>query len=204
MRRNAVNILNKILFCLMTIAFGAATDADEKNSAADKKASAAVREVKHKDLTLQVPATWTASPNASSMRLATYSIAPAEGDEEPGELTIFNFGGGGGDVGDNLSRWIGQFGGDERKSKVTTGKANGNEYYLAEISGTYRKPVGPPIRRQTKDVENYRMLGVILMIEGKGVYYLKLTGPDATVRAQAEAFRKSFGGDSKSEQDYEL
>ena len=48
------------------------------------------------------------------------------------------------------------------------------------------------------------MLGVILELEDKGVYYLKLTGPDATIKAQADAFRKSFGGDAKSETDFEI
>ncbi|MCA9083408.1 MAG: hypothetical protein KDA81_05100 [Planctomycetaceae bacterium] len=163
-----------------------------------------VTEVKLKDLTLKVPETWKSVPSASSMRLATYSVPAAEGDKEEGELSVFNFGGGGGDVASNLSRWIGQFGGEGRSSKVTKGKAGANEYYLADISGTYNKPVGPPILRKTESAPGYRMLAAIVVLEEKGVYYLKLTGPDATIKAQADAFRASFGGDAKSETDYEL
>lgn len=163
-----------------------------------------VTEVKLKDLTLKVPETWKSVPSASSMRLATYSVPAAEGDKEEGELSVFNFGGGGGDVASNLSRWIGQFGGEGRSSKVTKGKAGDNEYYLADISGTYNKPVGPPILRKTESAPGYRMLAAIVVLEEKGVYYLKLTGPDATIKAQADAFRASFGGDAKSETDYEL
>lgn len=163
-----------------------------------------VTEVKLKDLTLKVPETWKSVPSASSMRLATYSVPAAEGDKEEGELSVFNFGGGGGDVASNLSRWIGQFGGEGRSSKVTKGKSGDNEYYLADISGTYNKPVGPPILRKTESAPGYRMLAAIVVLEEKGVYYLKLTGPDATIKAQADAFRASFGGDAKSETDYEL
>ena len=174
-------------------------------SAEDKKAAdAAATEVKLKDLTLKLPATWKVAPSTSSMRLATYMIPAAEGDKEGGELTVFNFGGGGGDVASNLSRWIGQFGGEGRTSKLTKGKAGDNEYYFADIAGTYNKPVGPPVLRQTEEAPGFRMLGAIVVLEDKGVYFLKLTGPDATIKAQLEAFRESFGGSSKTETDYEI
>jgi len=43
------------------------------------------------------------------------------------------------------------------------------------------------------------MLAVILAVEGKGNYFLKLTGENATVSAAAEAFRTSFGGKEADE-----
>jgi hypothetical protein len=157
-----------------------------------------------KDLSLRVPKTWTKPAAASSMRLATYMTPAATGDAEGAELSIFNFGGGGGGVGANISRWIGQFGGEGRMSTVTKGKAGANEYYLADIGGIYNKPDGPPILRKTKPSPGYRMLGVILVLEGKGVYYLKLTGPEATVKAEADRFRASFSGDVKTEEPFEI
>jgi gluconolactonase len=48
------------------------------------------------------------------------------------------------------------------------------------------------------------MLGVIVVLKNEEVYFLKLTGPDATVKAQADALRKTFGGNSASEENYEL
>ncbi|MDG1896324.1 MAG: hypothetical protein P8J37_15585 [Fuerstiella sp.] len=173
-------------------------------SSADDAKKAEATEVKLKDLTLKIPATWKSKPSASRMRLATYTIPAAKGDSDSGELTVFNFAGGGGDVGANISRWVDQFSGDGRTSKVTKGKAGNNDYYFANIAGTYRKPVGPPILRKTEAAPGYRMAGVILVLQGKGVYYLKLAGPDATIKAQAEAFRKSFGGNSEGESEYEL
>jgi hypothetical protein len=43
------------------------------------------------------------------------------------------------------------------------------------------------------------MLAAILAVEGKGNYFLKLTGENATVTAAAEAFRASFGGKAADE-----
>ena len=161
-------------------------------------------EVKHRDLTLNVPEAWKVVPNASSMRLGTYQIPAADGDADSGELTIYNFGGGGGSVDDNLKRWVGQFSSTERKSKVTQGTAGDNKYYYADISGTYNKPVGPPILRKTEPTAGYRMHAVILVLKDKGVYFLKLTGPDATIAGQGENLRKAFGGDADSEKEYKL
>lgn len=173
--------------------------ADEKPEAAGE-----TTEVKLKDLTLNLPKTWKVSPNSSTMRLATYEIPKAENDPEPGELTVFNFAGGGGGVAENLTRWIGQFSSEGRTATVKKGKAGENNYYITDIAGTFQKPKGPPVLRQTEPAEGYRMLGVIIELEGKGIYYLKLTGPDATVKAQADALRKSFGGSVKGETDYEI
>ncbi len=153
-------------------------------------------------LTLKVPAAWKKAAKQSSMRLATFEIPAAKDDGGAAELAIYSFPGGGGSVEANISRWIGQFESKERESKVTVGKAGDHEYHLVEISGTYNQPVGPPIRRQTKAVADSRMLGVILGLDS-GVYYLKMTGPDETVKAQADALRKSFGGDAATEKESE-
>ncbi|MCH2212607.1 MAG: hypothetical protein MK110_14985 [Fuerstiella sp.] len=164
-------------------------------------APAKTEEVKHKDLTLNVPENWSNTGKRNSMRLATYEIPAVKGDKESGELAIFNFPGGGGGVGQNISRWVGQFDSKGREHKITKGKAGDHDYYVVEVSGTYNKSVGPPIRRQTRPVEGSRMLAVILQLN-KGVYFLKMTGKDATVKAQSTAFRKSFGGSEKSEEKY--
>lgn len=159
-------------------------------------------EVKLRDLVLKVPETWKKEKSTSSMRLATYSTPTTGDDKDRGELTIFSFPGGGGEVGANLDRWVQQFSSTGRTSKMVKGKAGDNVYYLAEISGTFNKSVGPPIMRKTEARKDYQMLGVILVLEGKGVYYLKLSGPKASIKAQAKAFRASFGGNAKTEEDY--
>ncbi len=45
---------------------------------------------------------------------------------------------------------------------------------------------------------------MILMVADKGVYFLKLTGPEKTVAAAADDLRKSFGGSAEKEEEYEL
>lgn len=177
--------------------------ADEAAKKTDAKAEETTT-VKLRDLSLALPKSWSASDQQSQMRLATYFIPAAAGDKEKGELAISTFAGGGGGIAPNLQRWISQFDAAGRKAAVKKGKAGANEYYVADITGTYQKSVGPPILRKTEPAPGYRMLGVIVVLPSEEVYFLKLTGPDATVKAQAEAFRKSFGGKSEGEEDYEL
>jgi hypothetical protein len=172
-------------------------------SFADEKAPETV-EVKLKDLTLNVPKAWTQSDVVNSMRLATFEIPPVKGDKAKAELAVSTFGGDGGGVGPNIERWIGQFDAEGRDAVVKQGKAGDTVYHIADISGTYQKPVGPPVLGKKEAVKDSRMLGVILQVKGKGVYFLKLTGPDATVKAQSDALRASFGARADGEEDYEL
>jgi gluconolactonase len=161
-------------------------------------------EVKLKDLVLNLPKYWAASDTVSSMRLATYDIPNVEGDKDKGELAISTFGGDGGGVSANLERWVGQFDAEGREVAIKKGMVGENAYHVADISGTYQKSVGPPILRKTTAAKGYRMLGMIVQVKGKGVYFLKLTGPDATVKHQAEALRTAIGAKSEGEEDYEL
>ncbi len=149
-------------------------------------------------LELNIPAAWQKVDHPSRMRLGTFQIPPVEGDEQPAELAVYSFPGGGGSVDANIRRWIGQFDARGRTSKVTQGRAGDHEYVVVDVSGTWQQPIGPPIRRQTRPVPNSRMLAVILM-HNTGVFYLKLTGPAATVSAQADALRASFGGNAEQE-----
>lgn len=187
-----------ISFCLCAAVSVSLLQADEA-----PKAAGAV-EVKLKDLVLNLPKDWEASDTVNNMRLATYEIPAARGDKDKGELAISTFGRDGGGVAPNLERWVGQFDAEGRDVTIKKGKAGDNAYYIADISGTYQKSMGPPILRKTSPVKGYRMLGVIVQVKGKDTYFLKLTGPDATIKAQAEALRVSFGGKSEGEEDYEI
>jgi len=197
------------LFCSLALALflGSACTLQAADETSKKPAEAKAEDtttVKLRDLSLTLPKTWSASDQQSQMRLATYFIPAAAGDKDKGELAISTFAGGGGGIAPNLQRWISQFDAAGRKAVVKKGKAGANEYYIADISGTYQKSVGPPILRKTEPAPNYRMLGVIVVLPSEEVYFLKLTGPDATVKAQAETLRKSFGGKSEGEEDFEL
>ena len=179
--------------------------ATDQKSAETKTATKKVKTVKvvvDTGLTLNVPTTWKKKPNTSRLRKGTFEIPAIAGEDEPGELTIFNFPGN--QVDANFTRWLKQFAPAERKAKMTKGKAEDHDYYLINISGTYNKPIGPPIAGRSKPTPNSRMLGVIIPVPGKGMYFLKMAGPDKTIAAQANHLRKSFGGNKKTEKPYEF
>ena len=155
------------------------------------------------EITLKTPKNWKQSEPTSQLRLSQFEIPAVEGDKEPAELAIFAFAGGGG-VSANVKRWIDQFQPAERQVKTTKAKSALGEYVLVEVSGTYLKPVGPPVVRGTEPMPGARRLAVILAVEGQGNYFLKLTGPGKTVAASADAFRTSFGGKADDEKPYEL
>ena len=156
------------------------------------------REAKFEDLVLKVPASWKQQPPANNLRLGQFEIPPVEGDKEPAELTVFNFGFGGG-IKANVDRWTEQFEEQNRKIKTTSAKCPQGEYVFVDVTGTYKKPIGPPVMRKTQPAPGFRMLGLILAVEKKGNYFLKLTGPEKTVTAAAAAFRASIGGNEKEE-----
>ena len=160
------------------------------------------REAKVDDLTLKVPASWKQQPPASRLRLGQFEIPAVEGDQEPAELAIFNFGAGGG-VKANRDRWVEQFLPAERQAKSTQGKTALGEYVFVDIKGTYKKPIGPPQLGRTEPMPGARMLGVILSVEGKGLYFLKLVGPEKTVATAATPLRTAIGAKDSDEKPYE-
>ena len=95
-----------------------------------------------------VPASWK-SQAERPMRVATYDV-PAAAGAEAGECGVFYFGQGqGGNVEDNLSRWIGQFegGGAPKKGEKTV---HGLKVHTVDISGTYLASGGPMMKSQGK------------------------------------------------------
>ena len=142
-----------------------------------------LKETKVGEVTLKVPASWKQSEPTNRLRLAQFEIPAAEGDQESAELAIFSFGGGG--VQANIDRWIGQFDAEGRKSKVTSGKADLGQYVFVDVTGTYMKPVGPPILRKTEPMPGARMLAVILAVEGvdAGLPDIEVTGPSVPLQS---------------------
>jgi len=179
-----------------------ATKTAAKNSADDKAAAETKpatkrKDVKLGDITLSIPSTWTQQEPSNNLRLGQFSIPAAKGDKDAVELTVFNFGAN--SIGDNINRWVNQFKAEGRNVKVTRGKSKQGLYAFVDISGTYNAPIGPPIRMQTKPMPNARMLGVILLVEDKGVYFLKVAGAEKTIAAAVDDLRAAFGGDAKAE-----
>ncbi len=162
---------------------------------------AKIKEIEVKDIKLDVPETWKAKPlPAAGFRAAQFEIPPVEGDKEAAELVVFHFGpNGGGGVQANIDRWVKQFDAEERKLKIFDGKTKQGEYVLVDLSGTWNKPVGPPIAMKTTKAPGSRFLGVILKPANGGDYYIRLTGPAKTVTENAKAFRIAIKADLEQE-----
>jgi gluconolactonase len=159
--------------------------------------------IKADDLTLNVPKAWREG-KPSQFRKAQLTIPKVEGDKDDAEFVVFYFGGGGGGgVEANIQRWVKQFQPKDRKMKVTSGKSSQGDYVLVDQTGTWNKPVGRMQDGRTVEMPNARALSVILSTK-EGNYFLRLTGPEKTVSANADAFRAAFGADAKTEKDRPL
>lgn len=185
----------------VNIAAEAATEEVSCDDAPASKESES-REVELQGLKLQVPKSWEQQKPSSNLRLGQFAIPAKEGDDEGAEYVVFPpFGG---TAQQNIERWIGQFEGQGREVKSTQGSSDQGKYIFVELTGTYKKPFGPPFAQQTKPAPDYKMLGVILTSQQGGNYFIKVTGPKETVAGVTEAVRKSFGADAKKETEYEL
>ena len=136
-------------------------------------------------LTFEVPAAWKKEKPTNAMRKAQLKVEPAKGDTDSAELTVFAFPNGGGTVEQNIGRWQDQFRDkDGNSSKAETEKKKGKnvEVTRVELSGTYKDPFS-----KAGSKSGYRLLGAIA--EGnQSAYFIKLIGPDKTVKEAKSAF----------------
>ncbi len=123
------------------------------------------------------PATWKVLPNPSTMRLATYGVPHAAGDSEDTEVSVSRAGG---TADANIERWLGQF--DNRgKETRTESTRKGLKVTVVDVSGTFlgggMTPGAAPASHP-----GWSLLAAI--VEGSGTpYFVKITGPAATVRS---------------------
>jgi hypothetical protein len=136
-------------------------------------------------MTWKVPEGWTEEPPASAMRRAQYRVPGKAGDAE---CVVYYFGPGqGGDPRANALRWATQFkqpdGRDSAQLlKTTPIDVGGLTVLLVEVNGTYDNPM---VNNEAKP--GYMLLGAVA--EGPDAnWFFKLTGPEATVQAQRQAF----------------
>ena len=184
----------RISACILVAFLTTLVSAQDKDAAKTKKVTAG-------DLSLNVPERWKQKEPSSSFRVAEFEVPAAKEDKEPGELVITFFGkGGAGGVDANVQRWIGQFEAEGRKSKVFSGKSSQGPYTLVDLTGTYKKPIGPPIAGKSQTKTGWRVLNAMVETE-KGTYFLKLDGPSATIATAETEFRTAFGGIAKDEKE---
>ena len=150
----------------------------------------ATREIVVGKYATKAPEGFTRQQPRSKIIAYEFSVAPAEGDEQPGRLTIMSAGG---TLDANLDRWYGQFsqpdGSSTRdRAKVEKKSIAGHDVHFVNIAGTYDdKPA--PFSQQGVARPNYRMLGAIVALPEGNVYF-KFYGPRQTIADKQEAFRK--------------
>jgi len=135
------------------------------------------------------PGGWVAETPSSPMRRAQYRVPGSAGD---GECAVFYFGPGqGGDPMSNATRWAGQFklpDGRPATEAMTTSKmpVGDLEVLVVEVAGTYNGGMTMTSAPATPK-PGYRLLGAIAPGPDAN-WFFKLTGPEATVATQREAF----------------
>lgn len=158
------------------------------DGAGEKALSAEGSTISTASLRFDLPAAWRREQPSSGMRLAQ-AVLPgsAPGEAGPGELAVFHFGAGkGGGVESNFERWLGQI------EPPAGGKPERGDFSVAgfkiswiDARGTLL-PSGMGSGPATPQA-GYRLLGAVVEGEG-GPWFFKVTGPDATVASQREAF----------------
>ncbi len=185
--------------CLLIVALTAIAAAQDSN---DKLVTVTAR-----NLELKVPASWKQVASTSSMHVAQFDIPAEKSGDESAELVVYYFGGATGGIHANVERWIGQFYEDGRDYSLVGGKCRSGSYTLLDISGTFKKPEGPPVAQKTVDKPGSRVINVVLVADtaaGKEYYFFKLDGPDALVASQAKSLRTAMAAESDSEKPLKL
>jgi hypothetical protein len=123
------------------------------------------------------------------MRVAQYVVPRAPGDREDGECVVTTFGPGqGGTVEANVERWVRQFQPDEvSKADRAARDVAGMHVTTVEVDGTYRGMGAPNTPAPPEAKRRHRMIGAVVESPG-GMWFFKLTGPDATVKAARSSF----------------
>jgi hypothetical protein len=163
-------------------------------------ADAPTQKIEAGGLTFQAPASWKSTPPTSRMRLAQLAVKPAEGDDDPAELLVFAFPGGGGTAEQNIKRWQGFFkdeDGNPPKIASKTVKGKNVDVIRVETSGRYVAPVTPG-SPERHNKPNYHLLGAIVQAGGTG-YYLRMIGPEKTTVAARPAFDELIASISAEE-----
>lgn len=141
---------------------------------------------------------WKTQAPASAMRKAQWEVPGTTKEQGPAEVVVFYFGRNqGGNVPQNLDRWRSRMKtdtGERMVGEVTEREVDAVPITEIQLYGTYASGMPmrgvPPVPRP-----DYGLVGAI--IEGpQGNVFIRLTGPEATVKARLEDFRKftdSFG-----------
>jgi hypothetical protein len=131
------------------------------------------------------PSRWHRRPSSSPMRVAEYAVPRAAGDAIDGECTVITFGPGqGGSISDNVDRWVRQFDPLAGAPTKATRRVGGMSVTRVEVAGSYHPMMMPGAPAAPNTLPGARLVGAIVEAPN-GLWFFKMTGPDATVRSAA-------------------
>lgn len=136
-------------------------------------------------LAFDVPSGWAPSVPSSSMRVAEFALARAEGDTEDASLVLYYFPGGGGTIEANIDRWVGQVAQPDGSSSKEVAKTTemtstaGLKLMVVDVAGRYVAEVTPGSSEHF-DKPGFRLIAAYIDAPD-GPYYMKLVGPQATI-----------------------
>jgi hypothetical protein len=147
-------------------------------------------------LTYTAPPAWRTRPAASSMRVAEFVIPRVQGDAEDGELIVYYFGTSAGTVDANIDRWVGQIqqpDGSSTKDKAqrSSQTVNGLKVTRVDAAGTYVAEMRPGATEHFNK-PGFRLRAAVVETP-RGAYYIKMTGPAATIGAADAAYAAFLG-----------
>jgi hypothetical protein len=144
------------------------------------------------ELKFKVPEGWVTEKPSSSMRVGQYRLPKVEGDADDASLVLYFFGTGqGGNVSDNIDRWINQIEQPDGhpskdKAKVESLTVNGMKVTTVDVSGTYTAQMSPG--SDARHNESNQRLRAAVIETPKGNYFVKLIGPEKTITRWDQSF----------------
>ena len=169
------------------------------NGAEEKAAKSKTVEVG--SLKLSVPENWKQKPQVRDPRVAEFQIPGAGDDKVASDYVVFFFGKqGAGGLEANVQRWISQVEPEGRKVRTFTGESSNGKYTLVDLTGTYKKSMGPPVLMKTTAMPEWRVINVFIETDA-GPYFLKIDGPQKSVAEIEDELRASFGAKKDSEKE---
>ncbi|MCB1090781.1 MAG: hypothetical protein KDL87_04575 [Verrucomicrobiae bacterium] len=142
-------------------------------------------------LTFKFAKPWENVSSGRPMRAGELKYDHTEEGLEDVECVLYYFGPGqGGGIDANVERWIGQFEADPKVERETA-ELKGHKIHYLYATGTYLDAgMGGPFSGAPKTPKpNSMMLGAIVESE-EGAVFLKLVGPEKSVAAVKDAFKK--------------
>lgn len=139
----------------------------------------------------RAPEGWQPAATAGAMRLLQFRLPRADGDARDGEVVVF--GNAMGSTKANIERWRGQFSevAQGKDSLEETAAGEKGKVHLLDITGRYSGGMGPAAGGPgaAEGVGESRMIAAVVEIPA-GTYYVKATGPPATMGKWERSIRE--------------